>query len=116
MAFGYYILDENGNPVFTRDVIEWAKWSFGEEGDQHRRVGRDKIGDAEISTVFLGIDHNWSGRGGPVLWETMIFEDKNFEDYQTRCSGNKEQAEAMHEKAVAMVEAFYKLSKNDKKS
>jgi hypothetical protein len=26
-----------------------------------------------ISTVFLGLDHNFGGQGAPVLFETMVF-------------------------------------------
>lgn len=27
-----------------------------------------------VSTVFLGLDHNYSMRGPPILFETMVFE------------------------------------------
>jgi hypothetical protein len=33
----------------------------------------DKIGKTRVSTVFLGIDHNFYGSSGPVLLETLIF-------------------------------------------
>lgn len=31
------------------------------------------MGVSVVSTVFLGCDHNWSGEGPPVLFETMVF-------------------------------------------
>ena len=38
------------------------------------KLAKDIIGDMEISTIFLGIDHNNFGlRGKPLLFETMIF-------------------------------------------
>jgi hypothetical protein len=39
-----------------------------------------------VSTVFLGIDHNWGGwRGGrPLLYETMIFNIPGDDEYQLR--------------------------------
>jgi hypothetical protein len=64
-----YILDEHGNPKIEPDLITWATWY--ESGD-NRRVARTQIGQATVSTVFLALDHSWSG-GPPVLWETMIF-------------------------------------------
>jgi hypothetical protein len=64
-----YILDEHGNPKLEPDLITWATWY--ENGD-NRRVAVTEVGEAKVSTVFLGLDHNWSG-GPPVLWETMIF-------------------------------------------
>jgi hypothetical protein len=39
-----------------------------------RVVGRTPVGDWEVSTVFLGVDHAVPGTPGPRrLFETMIF-------------------------------------------
>ena len=65
----YYKLDENGNPVPCKDVLEWAAW-FAEAD---RTVARTELSSGcVVSTVFLGIDHNFRD-GDPVLWETMMF-------------------------------------------
>lgn len=62
---------EGKQPIHERDLLAWCKWF--ETAD--RIVAQTQIGDvAMVSTVFLGIDHNWSGRGAPVLFETMTFE------------------------------------------
>lgn len=62
-----YIL--NGKETVKKsDILEWAKW-FEKE---NRTVEKTKIGDSEISTVFLGIDHSFGG-GIPLLFETMVF-------------------------------------------
>jgi hypothetical protein len=55
------------------DVFEWARWL--ETAD--RRVARTDV-DAEVSvsTVFLGIDHNFFGDGEPLLFETMVFGEE----------------------------------------
>lgn len=67
---GRYVLDEEGRAVAEPDRHKWADWMR----DVDRRVEeRTQIGEWLVSTVFLGIDHNWSGEGPPVLWETMIF-------------------------------------------
>ena len=64
-----YILDDNGKPVIEHDLVKWAKWHC-----THRPgVARETIGDSDISTVFLAFDHNYSGVGPPLLWETMVF-------------------------------------------
>ena len=74
---GNWILDEDGNPVREPDTLQWGKW-FQDGGG--RRVGNTKIREGvSVSTVFLGIDHNW-GEGPPVLWETMIFVGKHDQD------------------------------------
>lgn len=38
-----------------------------------RRVALDEIDDIMISTVFLGLDHNYLPDGPPILFETMVF-------------------------------------------
>lgn len=95
-----YILDDEGNPVPEDDLTKWGEW-FESIGDG-RRVERTCIGDVEISTVFLGLDHGY-GSGPPMLYETMIFGGEH-DSYQERCS-TKEQAQAMHKRAVERVQA-----------
>ncbi len=94
-----YILDEAGEPVKT-DLMSWAR-QF--ELPAIRTVKKEKIGESEVSTIFLGIDHGWEG-GPPVLWETMVFDGK-LDQEQDRCSGKRADALAMHERMVAKVKA-----------
>ena len=94
---GKYIL-EGREPKAVDDVIEWARWF--EKADLH--VAKTKIlSDVEVSTVFLGLDHNFSG-GEPILFETMIFGGK-YDQYQERYATWAE-AEAGHEVAVKLAE------------
>lgn len=94
---GKYIL-EGKTPVRCDDVLKWGTWL--EERANNRHVACQFIGDVRISTVFLGIDHNF-GDGPPLLFETMIFGGKHA-DYQTRVSTWTE-AEAEHSKALELV-------------
>lgn len=65
----YVLVDKT--PIAENDANVWSRWhqSVGIDG---RRVGFTKLGDVDISTVFLGMDHGW-GDGPPVLFETMPF-------------------------------------------
>jgi hypothetical protein len=63
-----YVLDGH-TPRREPDLLKWAMWF--EQAD--RRVAHHKLKGLWISTVFLGIDHNW-GDGAPVLFETAIFD------------------------------------------
>lgn len=83
------------------DLDKWIKWRIKAEGF---KVAHTFIGDCYISTVFLGLDHNWSKTGPPVLWETMVFGGE-LDQRQMRCTGAREQAEAMHAVMVKHVEA-----------
>lgn len=60
-------LDKEGKPITP------AEWEALHEDESYLRIGLDHVGPMEISTVWLGIDHNFSRQGAPILFETMIF-------------------------------------------
>ena len=66
----YYVLDKDCIPQ-EATLEEWAE--FFEKDD--RFIARYERDGYLVSTVFLGLDHNWSGKGPPVLFETMVFSD-----------------------------------------
>lgn len=94
-----YILNSQGEPEPCDDLHVWAR-SF----ETDRRVARDEINGRIVSTVFLGIDHNFNG-GEPLIWETMVFpsEDNFNEEDADRCGGSRADAQAMHNRMVAKV-------------
>ncbi len=92
-----YIL-EGHEPIECPDLMRWASWF--EKADRH--VDKTAIGDIKISTVFLGLNHNF-GDGPPVLFETMIFGG-DFNEEMWRYS-TWEGAEKGHQKAVEKVKA-----------
>lgn len=99
-AMKHWMLDEKGEPKRAEDIIEWARWL--ERNQDARRVAFDEIGDVHVSTVFLSIDHAFTG-GPPVLWETMVFggpRDEEQERYTSRAD-----AVAGHARMVARVRA-----------
>jgi len=66
----FYILDDDGNPVPVDDVIIWGQWFH----TANRIVAQDLDEKGEgVSTVFIGLDHNYRLTGAPVLWETLVF-------------------------------------------
>jgi len=83
----YYILDEH-TPVAC-DMMTWVN----RYEKNSWRVAKTDKGDILVSTVFLGINHQW-GSGPPLLFETRIFGGEHDQD-RDRCS-TWEQAEAMH--------------------
>lgn len=90
----HYILE--GHEPRPAELTEWAHWF--ETCDRH--VAKDSVGDVNISTVFLGLNHN-CGDGPPLLFETMIFGGPH-DQYQERCS-TWAQAEEMHRVALELV-------------
>jgi hypothetical protein len=94
-----YILQEDGTPALEPDLMKWAQWM--ETTDRH--VAQDFLpGKVRVSTVFLGLDHNFCFDGGPpILFETMIFGGQH-DMYQYRYF-TREEAIAGHAKALALA-------------
>jgi hypothetical protein len=91
-----YIL-ENGEPVPCDDLLAWGRWM---ENQEQRRVAYDEIRGCRVSTVFLGLNHNW-GEGPPLLFETMIFGGAH-DQFQERAA-TKAEALQIHERAKALI-------------
>jgi hypothetical protein len=65
----YYRL-EGTTAVPVEDVLAWGRWFASAE----RRVAVTCLTPTlEVSTVFIGLNHNISGHGPPLLFETMAF-------------------------------------------
>lgn len=57
----------DGKPI---SMEEWAH--LFEEGDRH--VALTDLGPlGSVSTVWLGLDHNFSPSGPPLIFESMVF-------------------------------------------
>lgn len=67
---GRYILDGKV-AVECEDLLTWATWIERERATI--RVAYDRIDWVRISTVFLGLDHNFADDGPPLVFETMVF-------------------------------------------
>lgn len=91
----HYILDANGKPVVQPDLEKWAIWYETAK----LLVGYTAVEECVIRTKFLGV--SWSDES-PHLWETKILGGK-LDQVTDRCSGNWEQAQAMHARMVQRV-------------
>jgi len=100
----YYILID-GEPVQCPDLLAWAEWF--ERSD--RTLARTTIGPSEVSTIFLGLDHDFAGFGPPVLWETMIFGGPLAGEQKRYTSATA--ARAGHDHYVALLQMAAHLEK-----
>ena len=110
----HYILKDK-KPVPIADLLEWAK-AFGAMAGRRvaedfvRREKGNIVGKIHVSTVFLGIDHQW-GDGPPLLFETMVFGDCALDESQERYS-TWEEAEAGHRAWVERVKTCVQPEEN----
>jgi hypothetical protein len=86
--------DRDGNPL---DLMGWAALI---EDQNYKRVAFSQVGAVEVSTVWLGLNHNF-GSGPPLIFETMIFGGEH-DSYQDRYSTEAE-ALAGHDRIVAVL-------------
>lgn len=90
--YGTHILMSEGTHRPVIDKAEYADaWT-----EQRRRIGRDLVGDVDVSTVFLNIEHH-----GGMWFETMIFGG-SYDEYCWRYA-TKAEAIAGH---AAIVQAL----------
>lgn len=97
----HWVLDGH-TPCPVSDLLEWARWL--ETADRH--VAADVVAGVRVSTIFLGLDHQW-GEGPPILFETMIFEGY-YDGYCSRCC-TWDQAETQHAAALARVKRLRRI-------
>lgn len=99
----YY--DKDGRKL---GLFEWAKLM---ENFEYKVIKQDTLPDGKwVSTVWLGNDHNFSGKGPILIFETMVFSRKGgYNELDMDRYSTLEEAKAGHEK---MVEKYKSLIKN----
>jgi hypothetical protein len=97
----YYLNDDHT----TRpcDVVEWAEQLTHMMITNNKNLKEDTVNGKWISTIWLGIDHNYLG-GLPLIFETMVFNDGDLhlDEYCDRYSTWDEAIEG-HQKAIQWV-------------
>jgi hypothetical protein len=81
--------DRQGKPIDQKRFTElWADKSYQ---TVRKTEFEAPFARGEISTVWLGLNHNYFGDGAPLIFETMVFFDggcpaylQKFDDYQCR--------------------------------
>lgn len=94
-----YIL-ENKIPIPVEDINLWGRWF---ENVENKRVALTEFDNLRVSTVFLGIDHQWGIGKTPLLFETMVFERGNLIDKYCMRYATWDEAEAGHYAVVALI-------------
>lgn len=92
-----WILDKDGRTPIQVPLLEWVDW-FG--NFKNRIVKQEELPNTfRVSTVFLGLDHNFDG-GKSLLFETMVFPADSMGDLDCERYSTWDEAEAGHKKMV----------------
>lgn len=95
--------DMDGNKITFEEFIE--KYPFNTHS---RRVAFSKIEPYRVSTVLLGLNHNFFGEGAPLIFETMIFKNEGWEEVYMDRYATKQEALIGHEKACEYAKELIK--------
>jgi len=98
----HYRIIPGTHEVEPCSLLEWAA-TMNPSVDRH--VAETIIQDVRVSTVFLGLDHNFSDDGPPVLFETMVFGGPE-DGYGRRYSSWSDADRGHTEVVVRVVEAL----------
>ena len=106
------IYDQDGNQI-TMDQWSWLL----ARGEDYRRLASDEVGSFWVSTVWLGLNHNWRD-GPPLIFETMVFPVADGEpDFGTvpECTrySTRDEALAGHAEVVTLIRATHQDLPNE---
>ncbi len=96
MADHYILAGKVAVPAI--DMLTWAKWF---ENHDRKVVFTNIAKDIDVSTVFLGLNHQFAPNAPPLIFETLVFGgplDQDMDRYTTW-----EQAEQGHKEMVQKV-------------
>lgn len=78
-----YVYDRDGNRV-PGGQVEVMLWFNDKLGDwDYKCVETTHTDGFVVSTVWLGLDHNHSDEGPPLIFETMVFQKKGWDDRES---------------------------------
>ncbi len=99
---GRYAILKKDAQVVPAALEAFVAWY--ERNSEMRIVGQDNVAGTMVSTVFLGIDHQF-GDGPPLWFETMVFPGwlGNMSESDCERYSTMEEARAGHAAMVAKV-------------
>lgn len=104
MVTDNYIL--KGRKIRMVPYLEWAEWF---EKAINRQIDVTCLSDTKVSTVFLGLDHQFEPGLPPILFETMVFGGR-LDGCQWRYS-TYEQSLTGHRRVVKLLQFLNRFRK-----
>lgn len=116
----YAILDESGN-VIKASLLEWGAWFEKNNGQRYICFDSYNQDQYRVSTVFLGLNHNYSPKDKPQWFETMVFGPAEMKELLGKMTEVREdlwmsqcetltEAKAMHIEGIAWLKENYSVT------
>jgi hypothetical protein len=99
MLDGHLYILNGHDAVIEPDIRTWSKWMQA----TNTHVAKDELNGYLVSTVFLGLDHNFTSGGKPQLFDTMVFPEGDMSELYCARYATWDEAEAGHKLAIQMV-------------
>lgn len=90
MNLSYY--DRQGNQITDQEYYTLFS------DPEYQSIGKTVVGNYMISTVWLGLDHGYTGR--PMIFETMVFPDETWDEVECERYATEDAAIRGHFKMV----------------
>jgi hypothetical protein len=97
----YY--DRAGKPI---DVDKWAEHF---ENLDYKILARDVLDDGKVvSTIWVGLDQSYDEADSPVIFETIIFTDEDWDGDELYMNRYSTEAEALegHKEAIEVAKTL----------
>lgn len=114
----HYILDKDGETLIEAGPLRYVDFMASKDRFTKTTLlgGDGNNPHVKVSTVFLGLDHNWIASSYPIVWETMIFGGpESIDERQWRYTSKAEALEG-HEFAIQLVLKEFKKQDRKKKA
>lgn len=89
----------------TEDILKWSKEFEKDHDSGNNIVAQTNMDKSKVSTVFIGLDHQYRSGGPKLIYETMIFGGERDEEYYRYSTWG--QAEKGHNKLVKEIMGMY---------
>lgn len=100
----WYILNEDKTTRKSDDTTDDLVLAYQSVEGNDKIVAQENVGNARVSTVFIGLDHSW-GNGPPILFETMVFRGGHGEECERYCTW--QEAEEGHRRVCASLQSGF---------
>lgn len=93
-----WLFNRQGKPI-TLEI-----WSELNQDWNYKVVKKTTTNGFRVSTIWLGMNHQWRDNEEPLIFETMVFpDDDSYDDLFCERYATLEQAEEGHERIVDSI-------------